>query len=122
MQVIFVLFIIYVIYVFIQRYVPVYNTSYMGAFQNAQNAFTVIDLRDYIIAAHSPVKGAYEIPLAHLKRHTDQIPNNKIVVVASDPVEKNIGVRMLKRKGFDVVGFHYPEKNRGNIAGDLVEI
>jgi len=122
MQLILVLLIMYTIYVLFQRYVPVIQASYIDHVHQADNEHVVIDLRDYISSSHLPIKGAYEIPLAYLKRHTDKIPNQKVIVIASDSVEKNIGMRVLKRRGFEVVGFYYPNEKINEVPGDIVKI
>lgn len=122
MQLILVLLIMYTIYVFFQRYVPVIQASYIDNLHQAENEHAVIDLRDYIASSHSPIKGAYEIPLAYLKRHTDKIPNQKVIVIASDSVEKNIGMRVLKRRGFEVVGFYYPNEHINEVPEDIIKI
>ncbi|QHE51245.1 hypothetical protein [Pontibacillus sp. HMF3514] len=122
MQLVLVLLIMYTIYVLTQRYLPVFQASYIDDFNQTDSDLSVIDLRDYIDSSHSPIQGAIDIPLAYLKRHSTQIPNQKVMVIASDSVEKNIGVRVLKRKGFEVVGFYYPNENINEVPRDIIKI
>jgi len=105
-----------------QRYVPVIQAPYIENVHQADNEHAVIDLRDYIASSHSPMKGAYEIPLAYLKRNIEKIPNQKVIVIASDSVEKNIGVRVLKRRGFEVIGFYYQHENINEVPSDIIKI
>ncbi len=71
----------------------------------------VIDLRDYNVSSHSPVSGAKNIPVAYLNRNLNEIPKNNLHIVASGSLEKNVGVRFLRQKGFEVVGYTITEEN-----------
>jgi rhodanese-related sulfurtransferase len=69
----------------------------------------LLDLRDYNEAAKMPVNGAYNLPLAYLKRHYGTIQHKDIVIMAPDLVSKNMGARFLKRKGFNILGYSLTE-------------
>jgi rhodanese-related sulfurtransferase len=64
----------------------------------------VIDVRDYNESYKEPIPGAINIPIAYLNRYYLEIPNVDLYIVASDKIEKNIGTRMLRKKGFQVIG------------------
>lgn len=72
---------------------------------NFGNNIVYLDVRDYQDASHKPVQGAFNLPYAYLKRHHNQISSYQVVVVASDPVLKNLSIRFLKGHGFKVVGY-----------------
>ncbi|WP_394185651.1 rhodanese-like domain-containing protein [Metabacillus halosaccharovorans] len=69
------------------------------------NNFYVIDLRDYNESYKDPLNIGMNIPIAYLKRYYNEIPNLELIVVASNCMERNIGVRILRKKGFKVVGY-----------------
>jgi rhodanese-related sulfurtransferase len=64
----------------------------------------VIDVRDYNDSYKEPIPGAINIPIAYLNRHYPEIPNIDLYIVASDKIEKNMGVRILREKGFQIIG------------------
>lgn len=66
---------------------------------------TIIDLRDYNLSIHSPIFEAINIPIAYLNRNFKDIPKDKIHVIASGSLEKNVGIRFLRYKGYKVVGY-----------------
>ena len=71
----------------------------------------IIDLRDYNVSSESPIDGAMNIPIAYLNRSIREIPNEELHVIASDQLEKNIGIRYLRQKGYQVVGYTIVEGN-----------
>jgi rhodanese-related sulfurtransferase len=64
----------------------------------------VIDVRDYNDSYKEPISGAVNIPIAYLNRYYSEIPNVDLYIVASDKIEKNMGVRILRKKGFQIIG------------------
>lgn len=89
-----------------QRYVPVRHVPNMDMTnKDLEKHIVYLDVRDYQDASHKPVQGAMNLPYAYLKRHHDQIKSCEVVVVASDPVLKNLSIRFLKGQGFKVVGY-----------------
>ncbi|HAQ06883.1 MAG TPA: hypothetical protein DCR24_04915 [Bacillus bacterium] len=84
------------------RYVPVRNVP---AVKTKQKDAVWVDLRDYQDSAKNPVNGAINIPCGYLKRYIKEIPNEQIVIIASNEVEKNFGARLLKKYGFNVKGY-----------------
>lgn len=84
------------------RYVPVRNVP---AVKVKQNEEIWVDVRDYQDSAKDPVTGAINIPCGYLKRYKKEIPNQQIVIIASNEVEKNFGARLLRKYGFHVKGY-----------------
>ncbi|WML47141.1 hypothetical protein RCG23_16390 [Neobacillus sp. PS3-34] len=91
-----------------KRYFPVKNIPCMKLENDSKDLNTVVlDIRDYNIAYKNKVNGAINLPLAYLNRHLQEIPRSSIHLIVSTPVEKNMGIRFLNRKGFKVVGFSF---------------
>lgn len=100
-----ILFIV-ILYTFHKRYFPVYGVPCSnGVIELQESTSVVVDLRDYNVSAKKPLTGAINIPIAYLKRYYREIPNKKVHVIANDHLEKNMGVRLLRKKGFKVVSY-----------------
>jgi len=86
------------------------------------STFTILDVRDYNVSYKSSIDKAMNIPVPYIKRHYKDIKSNDLIVVASNRLEKNVGIRLLRRKGFKVVGYilidSYKE-NTNNIAKNV---
>ncbi|WP_231735338.1 rhodanese-like domain-containing protein [Gracilibacillus massiliensis] len=65
----------------------------------------ILDIRDYQKAAKDKVDGAIVIPVPYLRRYYSEISSQSIYVIASNHLEKNLAIRFLKNKGFDVIGY-----------------
>ena len=70
-----------------------------------KNKTYIVDLRDYSDSAKEVVVGAIALPIAYIKRHHHGLPERDIYVVASDRIEKNIGIRLLQQSGHRVSGY-----------------
>ncbi|WP_335871677.1 hypothetical protein [Bacillus sp. 2205SS5-2] len=64
---------------------------------------TWIDVRDYQESNASPVESNFHIPCGYIYRHSHEIKANQVGVIASSKIEKNVAVRMLRKKGLQVV-------------------
>lgn len=84
------------------RYVPVRNVPAVE-FKRKEEIW--LDVRDYQDSAKDPVTGAINIPCGYLKRYMKEIPNQQIVIIASNEMEKNFGARLLRKYGFHVKGY-----------------
>ncbi|KIY21567.1 MULTISPECIES: hypothetical protein [Mesobacillus] len=84
------------------RYVPVRNLQVVNG---DEHGAIFVDLRDYQDSAKNPVNGAINIPCGYLKRYIKEIPNEQIILIASNEIEKNFGARLLKKYGYDVKGY-----------------
>lgn len=107
MYVILIAILFLIMFYLYQRYFPIWYVQKFNLSSNRQIDRNIIfvDVRDYQIASREPVQGALNLPYAYLKRHYKQITSCQVVVVASDPVLKNLSIRFLKGQGFNVVGY-----------------
>lgn len=96
--------VLFIVTLFFNRYVPVRNVPAINAKVKDTDA-VLVDLRDYQESANNPVNGAINIPCGYLKRYIKEIPDEHIVIIASNEVEKNFGARLLKKYGFNVKGY-----------------
>ncbi|RDY72047.1 rhodanese-like domain-containing protein [Halobacillus sp. SY10] len=99
----------------LHRYLPVSHVKKMNMSEiTAKNDGMVVpvDTRDYQTSSHDKMEHAVCLPLAYLERHHQDIPQRPIVLVCSDEVEKNLAARLLKRKGYEVIGYTIPAKHQ----------
>lgn len=98
------------------RYIPVRGIDQHDLYiEDAK----ILDVRDYNDSYLDEIPGALNIPVAYLKRYFNEIPKDKIFIVASDTIEKNISVRFLRRKGFNVVGYTFINNTREEFCHEL---
>nr|WP_318281014.1 sulfurtransferase [Paenibacillus bovis] len=64
----------------------------------------ILDIRDYNVEAHHQ-QSDIRIPHAYLKRFINEIPNQKLHVIANDRLELNLGLRFLLSKGYRVSSY-----------------
>lgn len=99
-------------YVLFERYFPVFSVAYIPR-EEIGTKSTIIDLRDYNQSSKFSIPGAINIPVAYLNRFSTDIPNRKLYIIASNNLEKNVGIRLLRKKGFQVIGYtlasHHPK-------------
>lgn len=88
-----------------RRYAPVYGLQHIHLEQLGSETAIIIDLRDYNESYLNTVSEAINIPIAYLNRYYHEIPKKDLYIVASNNIEKNIGVRFLRKKGFRVLGY-----------------
>jgi hypothetical protein len=91
-------------YVLFERYFPVFSVAYIPR-EEIETKSTIIDLRDYNQSSKFSIPGAINIPVAYLNRFSTDIPNRKLYIIASNNLEKNVGIRLLRKKGFQVIGY-----------------
>ncbi|WP_035323829.1 hypothetical protein [Peribacillus kribbensis] len=65
----------------------------------------ILDLRDYNISYKNEVEGSVALPIAYLNRNFGDITSRCVHIIVSDRLERNLGVRILRNKGFRVIGF-----------------
>ncbi|MBT2700140.1 hypothetical protein J7E79_22495 [Bacillus sp. ISL-40] len=94
-----------VAFILYNRYFPVFGAFCTNVKDLNLDEIKVIDVRDFNDSYKNPINGAVNIPLAYLKRNFNEIPSKDIHLVVSNPLEKNIGIRFLRKKGFRVVGY-----------------
>jgi rhodanese-related sulfurtransferase len=99
------------LYSLYKRYVPIchvksFSFDELKTMDPKEAVF--LDVRDYTETPIIP--DAIRLPLAYFKRNRHILPNKPIVVIASNALEKNVAIRLLKRYRFHVEGY-YIEKS-----------
>ncbi|MFC4403130.1 hypothetical protein [Gracilibacillus xinjiangensis] len=94
--------IIQIVYV---RYVPIRGIPCMELIKSDDSDRITLDIRDYQQSFTDEIDHAIVIPVSYLRRYYHEIPVKRIHIVASDHLEKNIAIRFLKNKGFEVIGY-----------------
>ncbi|PLT35147.1 sulfurtransferase [Bacillus sp. V5-8f] len=64
----------------------------------------MLDIRDYN-EIHDSDSRTLNIPYAYLRRFNNEISNGNIHVIAANQLELNLGVRFLRKKGFNVTSY-----------------
>lgn len=96
-----------------KRYFPILGIPCKKVNLEQSNAF-VLDIRDYNVDTNHK-ESDFRLPYAYLKRFIQEIPKQKLHVIASDRLELNLGLRYLLSKGYHVVGYQLsncPCKNK----------
>jgi hypothetical protein len=89
---------------FFRRYFPILGLKCKKWGEFDIKNINVIDVRDYNDSYKEPISGAINIPIAYLNRYYPKIPKANLYIVASDKVGINMGVRILRKKGFQIIG------------------
>ena len=104
-MILFFLLGIVVTFILYERYFPVFGLNCINCKDLDLDKINVIDIRDFNESYMNPIEGAINIPFAYLKRNLNQVPNSDVHLIVSSKLEKNIGTRYLRKKGFPVVGY-----------------
>jgi rhodanese-related sulfurtransferase len=94
-----------------KRYFPVLGVKCSQLEELDLTKLEIIDVRDYNESYKNPIEGAMNIPIAYLKRHINEIPHTDLHLVVSSLLEKNVGIRALKQKGYRIVGYSFVSQN-----------
>ncbi|WP_018661335.1 hypothetical protein [Heyndrickxia acidiproducens] len=92
-------------FVLYKRYFPVSGVHCINLKDLDLDKIKVIDIRDYNESHNNPVEGTMNIPISYLNRNVNEIPNSDLHLIVSNLLEKNIGIRFFRKKGFCVVGY-----------------
>jgi hypothetical protein len=95
-----------------KRYVPVFGVSEVFSYYIEEDVI-VLDLRDYQSTFNEPIPGSTNIPYSYLRRYYKEIPKRKLLIIATDALEKNLAIRFLLKKKFLVFGFKIIKSNSG---------
>jgi rhodanese-related sulfurtransferase len=109
-----ILALIVILVILYKRYFPVLGVKCSQLEEVDLTKLEILDVRDYNESYKNPIEGALNIPIAYLKRHINEIPQKDLHLVVSSLLEKNVGVRALKQKGYRIVGYSYVSQNRIN--------
>lgn len=90
-----------------KRYFPVLGIKYYSLEDLDLSKLKILDVRDYNESYKNPIVGSLNIPLGYLKRNINEIPHRDLHLVVSSLLEKNVGARVLRQKGFRVVGYSF---------------
>jgi rhodanese-related sulfurtransferase len=75
---------------------------------------TILDIRDYNASYKSSVEGAVNIPLSYLNRYAEELSSKEVHLIASNNLEKNVGIRFLRKKGFHVTSYSVVDSHHKN--------
>jgi hypothetical protein len=64
----------------------------------------VLDIRDYNIDTNQN-QSDLRIPYAYLRRFIEEVPNQRLHVIANDRLELNLGLRYLLKKGYQIASY-----------------
>ncbi len=90
-----------------RRYLPVSGVTLIQIDEESDvlKELIIIDTRDYLTSSRDPLPSAYCMPLPYLNRHYKELPDQGMIIFASDYVEKNLSARILRSKGKRVAGY-----------------
>lgn len=95
-----------ILYIAYLRYFPIKGIPCVEITSNQlEHANIKLDVRDYNVSAKKEVNGSIVMPIAYLKRYYREIPNKEVHIIASDRMEKNLGIRFLRNKGYHITGY-----------------
>lgn len=98
---------IVILVILYERYVPVLNVKCYQLEELDLTKLKILDVRDYNESYKNPIEGALNIPLGYLKRNINEVPHSDLHLVVSSLLDKNVGARVLKQKGYRVVGYSF---------------
>ncbi|SET35957.1 hypothetical protein SAMN05216389_109160 [Oceanobacillus limi] len=104
--------IILLLYFLYRRYIPVFGLTNLGKKRpiKASNGAILLDVRAYNISCNNRPDMVMCLPLAYFNRYYKEIPNEPVILVASNGMEKNLASRFLKNKGYNVIGYYLVNK------------
>jgi rhodanese-related sulfurtransferase len=94
-----------------KRYFPVLGVNCYPLTELDLSTIEILDVRDYNESYKSPIEGSINIPIAYFKRNINKIPHRDLHLAVSSLLEKNVGIRTLKKKGYRVVGYTFVRNN-----------
>jgi rhodanese-related sulfurtransferase len=98
---------IIILVILYRRYFPVLGVKAYRLEELNFSKLKLLDVRDYNESYKNPIEGALNIPLSYLKRNANEIPDTDLHLIVTSLLEKNVGARVLKRKGYRVVGYSF---------------
>ncbi|QGH35768.1 hypothetical protein GI584_17685 [Gracilibacillus salitolerans] len=107
--IVLLLIIVFFSHLFYTRYVPIKGIPCVEIDKKLNREKLTLDIRDYQEADNDKVEEAVVIPIPYLRRYFHEIPSRTVHIVASNHVEKNLAIRFLKQKGFEITGYTLTE-------------
>ncbi len=114
------LFVIFII--FYKRYFPILGVPCIALQDIDLENIKVIDVRDFNESYNKPIKDATNIPIAYLRRNINEVPNSDLHLIVSNALEKNVGIRFLRKKGFRVTGYSNMDNSKSTLKGNLLKM
>ena len=108
MTLLFLVLFVFLLTSLYKRYIPVKNVPCLNDYTKESNVVS-LDIRSYNQETNDLNKDTLNIPYAYLKRYSKDIPKGNIHVIASDRLELNLGIRLLKSKGMNVTSYEIRE-------------
>ncbi|MGM0844919.1 MAG: hypothetical protein ACQEUT_08075 [Bacillota bacterium] len=108
-----------ILFALYNRYFPVIGVPCSTDIPALTETILILDVRDYNQSSANPIPHAVNLPVAYFKRNWDDLSASRIHIAASNSVEKNLSIRMLRRKGYKVTGYTLteeqspPKQNKG---------
>jgi hypothetical protein len=94
------------------RYAPIRGITQTELRNDDMGNKVLVDVRDYQYAGCEYVEGAITIPTAYIKRHAAEIPCGNLHIISSNRLEANVGIRLLRKKGFHISSYSVIHKNQ----------
>ncbi|MFP7295838.1 hypothetical protein [Neobacillus niacini] len=117
-----ILSLLVILVILYKRYFPVWGVKCSELEKIDLTNLQILDVRDYNESYNNPIDGVLNIPIAYLKRRINEIPQRDIHLVVSSILEKNVGIRALKHKGYRIVGYSIAGQNQNEIKKCHLEI
>lgn len=96
---------IVILIILYKRYFPVLGVKCYPLGELDLKKMKILDIREYNESYKNPIEGSLNIPLGYLKRNIHEIPHKDLHLVVTSILEKNVGIRVLRQKGYRVVGY-----------------
>jgi hypothetical protein len=93
-----------------KRYIPVAGVKQFNDVPVEAEFIQIVDVRDYNQSFRNPIPQAVNLPVAYMNRNWHELYGIRVHVIASTKLEKNMSIRLLKRKGYKVEGFTLTEQ------------
>lgn len=120
MMILWAILLVIVGYMLYSRHYPIKGVPCMDEKQSKEkNDSITLDIRDYNTSSKESINDSIFIPIAYLKRYHHEIPSKYIYLIASDKIEKNLGIRFLSQRGYQVIGYKLANCNCKNKIENL---
>jgi hypothetical protein len=106
----FIIIVLSMIIALYRRYIPVTGVKAKKEYPTVTESIEILDVRDYNKSFNDPVPLAVNLPIAYIKRNWNELSGTPLHVIASTKVEKNLSIRLLRRKGYRVTGYTLTDK------------
>lgn len=121
-MILLILCIIFVSFVLYKRYVPVSGVSLIHWTNLDWDKINVVDVREYNESDKNPINGGINIPVGYLKRYLKEVPKKNLHLIVSNHLEKNVSIRFLRKKGFQIAGYTIINDNHSKLKNNKINI